>query len=98
LIDGVNDQDRHAEQLVDFLRPFRDRAKVNIIPCNPTDGADFVPSPEARCLEFQRIVTEGGWRTFIRTPRGRLEDAACGQLATQDRRARRTAVSPSGAG
>lgn len=35
-------------------------------------------------LAFQGIVRgKGGWPTFIRTPRGREEAAACGQLATE---------------
>jgi adenine C2-methylase RlmN of 23S rRNA A2503 and tRNA A37 len=35
-------------------------------------------------LAFQAVVRgEGGWPTFIRTPRGREEAAACGQLATE---------------
>lgn len=41
------------------------------------------PSSLPALLGFQAVVRrEGGWPTFIRTPRGREEAAACGQLAT----------------
>lgn len=30
-----------------------------------------------------QVREQGGWPTFLRTPRGREEKAACGQLATE---------------
>lgn len=85
LIDGVNDALADAEALVDFLRPFgRESVKVNLIPYNDTGVNGWKPSKWDTILNFQAYVrTQGGWPTFVRTPRGREESSACGQLATE---------------
>jgi len=84
LIEGVNDSLDDAEALVELLRPFgRTAVKVNLIPYNDTGVNGWMPSPPGNILAFQTYVrTHGGWLTFARTPRGREESSACGQLAT----------------
>merc|ERR1712205_293830 len=81
LLDGVNDSDRYANQLVELVK---DRSViVNLIPYNPFDGNphDYsTPSPE-RVDAFLHILVEAGVRVFERRHHGRDIAAACGQLA-----------------
>jgi len=85
LIEGVNDALTDVEALVEFLRPFgKEGVKINLIPYNDTGVNGWKPSPWETILAFQAHVrTQGGWPTFVRTPRGREESSACGQLATE---------------
>jgi 23S rRNA (adenine2503-C2)-methyltransferase len=79
LIDGVNDQDSHAEALIRLLRGIP--VKVNLIPMNPVDGSALrSPSPE-RVTHFQDKLANAGYSCFVRTRRGSSVNAACGQLA-----------------
>jgi 23S rRNA (adenine2503-C2)-methyltransferase len=83
MLDGVNDGDRHARELVELLAGIR--AKVNLIPHNPAPELPYTSSPMDRILEFQKILTEAGLPSFIRRPRGQDISAACGQLAARHR-------------
>lgn len=83
LIDGINDSAADARALVEFLRPFAQACKINLIPYNDTGVQCYKPATMEATLAFQSIVREeGGWLTFVRTPRGYLDACACGQLAT----------------
>ena len=84
MLDGINDQDEQARQLVRLLRGLK--AKVNLIPHNPGPELAYRSSPSERILQFQSLLREGGLLTFIRQPRGRDIDAACGQLAARGER------------
>jgi len=79
MLDGVNDSDRHARQLVKCLAGVN--AKVNLIPFNPFPGARFSTSPQDRIDRFRDIVLKGGYMTVTRRTRGDDISAACGQLA-----------------
>jgi len=83
MLDGVNDTDRHARELVRCLEGLS--AKVNLIPFNPFPGSRFGTSPRGRIDRFREIVMEGGFMTVTRRTRGDDIDAACGQLAGQVR-------------
>lgn len=87
MLDGINDQDQHARQLVRLLRGLR--AKVNLIPHNPAPELPYRSSPWEQIVRFQSLVREGGLLVFIRQPRGRDIDAACGQLAARQPTERR---------
>jgi 23S rRNA (adenine2503-C2)-methyltransferase len=89
MLDGVNDQPEHAEQLAALLRAVP--CKINLIPFNPFPGNRFRRSPRGRILAFQKSLIEAGYVTTIRRTRGDAIDAACGQLAGQvlDRTQRR---------
>src|SRR5690606_25004701 len=79
LLDGVNDQPTHAEQLARLLTGLR--CKVNLIPFNEFPGAAFRrPSPEA-VKRFQAILLGHYLTATVRESRGRDIGAACGQLA-----------------
>jgi len=78
LLGGLNDDPKHARELVDLIRGLR--AKVNLIALNPGPEIPFaMPDPD-RVLAFQSILTAAGIPAFIRRPRGRDIYAACGQL------------------
>lgn len=88
LLGGVNDQPKHAREVLDLLKGMK--AKVNLIVWNPGPGIAYTqPKPEDVAV-FQKMLIEGGMPTYIRRPRGRDIYAACGQL-------KRTVELPEGA-
>ncbi|WP_419826633.1 23S rRNA (adenine(2503)-C(2))-methyltransferase RlmN [Sphingomonas sp.] len=80
MLDGVNDSDADARELVRLLRAYKLPAKVNLIPFNPWPGAAYACSPPDRVRAFSNIVFEAGISAPVRQPRGRDIMAACGQL------------------
>ena len=78
LIDGVNDTDRHAEELAAYARPLR--AHVNLIPLNPTPGYAVRGTPPGRVQAFARRLEDLRINATVRRTRGTDIDAACGQL------------------
>lgn len=86
MLDGVNDRDEHAEQLVALVKG-RIHCKFNLIPFNPFPQSGLRRSDMARVHAFARILADAGIVTTIRKTRGDDIDAACGQLAgeVQDR-------------
>ena len=80
MLDGKNDSDDDARELVRLIRAHRLPAKVNLIPFNPWPGSDYVCSPPARIAAFSDIVFRAGISAPVRRPRGRDIMAACGQL------------------
>ncbi len=87
MLDGVNDSDAEARELVRLLKGLP--AKVNLIPFNPWPDAGHHCSTRERIEAFARIVERGGYPSPVRTPRGRDISAACGQLKTASERKRR---------
>jgi len=84
LLDGVNDQDAHAEQLIALLRGHRGTgvpSKVNLIPFNPFPASGLRCSSRARVQAFAQRLNAAGIVTTVRKTRGDDIDAACGQLA-----------------
>jgi 23S rRNA (adenine2503-C2)-methyltransferase len=92
MLDGVNDQPRHAAELLALTRDVP--CKFNLIPFNPFPGAEFAVTPRERILQFQKALQDAGRVATIRKTRGDDIDAACGQLAgqVQDRTKRRLAT------
>lgn len=82
MLNGKNDSDEDARELVRLIRKYRLPAKVNLIPFNPWPGAPYECSTPERIKAFSNIVFEAGISAPVRTPRGRDIDAACGQLKT----------------
>ena len=93
MLDGVNDSDRQAMQLVDLVRGRSSASstpvscKLNLIPFNPFPQSGLRRSPDVRVQGFARVLSEAGIVTTVRRTRGDDIDAACGQLAgeVQDR-------------
>jgi 23S rRNA (adenine2503-C2)-methyltransferase len=79
MLDGVNDTDAHAEQLLERVRKVP--CKFNLIPFNPFPGSGLRKSPPARVRAFAQRLSDGGRVTTVRRTRGDDIDAACGQLA-----------------
>ncbi len=79
MLAGVNDSLQQADELVALLKG--SQAKVNLIPFNPFDRAQYKTSPWPVIEAFQRRLMAGGIMTWVRKTRGDDVDAACGQLA-----------------
>lgn len=78
MLKGVNDQLRHAEELIRLLEGVP--SKVNLIPFNPYPGAIYTCSSKATIDAFQRRLMDAGLITITRRTRGDDIQAACGQL------------------
>jgi 23S rRNA (adenine2503-C2)-methyltransferase len=78
MIDGVNDELEHAQQLADLIGRFQ--SHVNLIPYNPIPGPEWRPSKPERLRGFAEVLEARGVPATIRSPRGRDIAAACGQL------------------
>ena len=90
MLDGVNDQPVHAQELVALMR--RQGAsglacKFNLIPFNPFPASGLKRSDMTQVSAFAKILLDAGIVTTVRKTRGDDIDAACGQLAgdVQDR-------------
>ena len=88
LIDGVNDRDVDARNLIERARSLPLPAHVNLIPLNPTPGYAVRGTPARRVACLPRPARAGGVNATVRRTRGTDIDAACGQL----RAARTTAT------
>lgn len=88
MLDGVNDSDEDARQLVRLIRGIP--AKINLIPFNEWPGAPYKRSSWARIEAFADIVHKAGYASPIRTPRGEDIMAACGQLKSATERGRKS--------
>jgi len=79
MLRDVNDQLRHADELVALLK--HKPAKVNLIPFNPFEGNEFERSSVEAIRQFQNRLREHDIVATTRRTRGDDIDAACGQLA-----------------
>ena len=78
MIDGVNDQEVHAKELLRRLKGLP--AHVNMIPLNHVEESPLKPSSRAAVAKFQKILEEGGVTATVRRTLGSDIDASCGQL------------------
>lgn len=89
MLDGVNDSDEHARELVALVQNGAKSVpcKFNLIPFNPFPESGLTRSGNPRIKAFAQILMDAGIVTTIRKTRGDDIDAACGQLAgeVQDR-------------
>lgn len=89
MLDGVNDTDSHARELIALLQDGHDPVpcKLNLIPFNPFPESGLTRSKNPRIKAFAQMLMDAGIVTTIRKTRGEDIDAACGQLAgeVQDR-------------
>jgi len=81
MLDGVNDQPEHVEQLLHLTRDIS--CKFNLIPFNPFPNSGFKRSPAERVRKFAYQLMDAGKVATTRKTRGDDIDAACGQLAGQ---------------
>ena len=90
MLDGVNDQPEHAQQLVALVRHHASKGvwcKFNLIPFNPFPASGLLRSKPEQVAVFAKMLSDAGIVTTVRKTRGDDIDAACGQLAgeVQDR-------------
>ena len=80
LLKGINDQIKHARELVDVTQSIR--CKINLIPFNPDEHLPYEGPDEQVISDFAEVLTRGGRTVAVRRSRGRDISAACGQLGT----------------
>ena len=78
LIRGINDSDRHAEQLANLIKGML--CHVNLIPLNQVDETGYTTAGRGRALEFMRYLESCGVTATTRRQLGADIDGACGQL------------------
>jgi 23S rRNA (adenine2503-C2)-methyltransferase len=79
MLDGVNDSDIQAKELVRLLTNIK--CKVNLIPFNPFPESGLKRSSAQRIHAFASILLDAGMVATVRKTRGDDIAAACGQLA-----------------
>lgn len=80
LIEGVNDTDESADELIKLLRG--KNCHINLIPINEIKERDFKKS---RFVErFQKRLTDAGLNATVRRTLGADINAACGQLRREN--------------
>lgn len=78
LIEGVNDQPRHARALAALLRGRK--ALVNLIPLNPVPELPYQTPAWSQVERFMALLQAGGLNVHVRYRKGDQIEAACGQL------------------
>ena len=82
LLDGKNDSERHAKELITFVQALDkpNLLHVNLIVYNKTKST-YSETPRERAREFAELLESEGVHTTIRKNLGRDIAGACGQLA-----------------
>ena len=78
MIDGVNDSEEDARELLRRLRGLP--AHFNLIPLNHVEESPLKPSSRAAVAKFQKLLEDGGIPATVRRTLGGDIDASCGQL------------------
>jgi 23S rRNA (adenine2503-C2)-methyltransferase len=80
MLRNVNDQEKNALEMIDFINKYNLNVKINLIAFNPWDGCQYQPSFETTIKKFQDILRKHDVITTVRKVRGQDVLAACGQL------------------
>ena len=78
LLGGLNDTPEDAKRLVRLLSDIP--CKINLIPFNPHEAADFKPPTRAAIDYFHKYLLDRNFTVITRSSRGDDISAACGQL------------------
>ena len=81
LLDGVNDELWHADELADLLRGLN--CYVNLIRYNSVKEFSYNGSPEDKAKRFHKRLLTRGITATLRKEQGSDIDAACGQLRSK---------------
>ncbi len=81
LLEGINDQPCHAEQLAKLVKGHP--CTINLIPYNPVEGLRLSRPTKESIEIFYQILMEARIPTTRRYTKGKDIAAACGQLALQ---------------
>ena len=86
MLNGVNDSEIHAQELVNLVRKFNLNVKINLIPFNPWNDCAYDCSKSEQILNFQKKLKNAGLISPIRKTRGDDVLAACGQLKSSSQK------------
>jgi 23S rRNA (adenine2503-C2)-methyltransferase len=78
MLRGVNDQERHAEELARLLQGRQ--AHINLIPFNDVEGLPYRRPQQSDVTAFVNRLRRRGLVVHVRKRKGADIDAACGQL------------------
>jgi len=84
MLNGINDSEQNAKELIDLLKKNKIRATFNLIPFNPWPGCDFEPSKPENIKRFAELLNKAGFACPVRVARGQDILAACGQLKSKN--------------
>ncbi|MCK5177661.1 MAG: 23S rRNA (adenine(2503)-C(2))-methyltransferase RlmN [Candidatus Aenigmarchaeota archaeon] len=79
LIDGINDNIKHAKQLNSLLKDLK--YNINLIPFNPVEGCDFKRPCREKINKFKETLETANKKITVRLEKGTDISAACGHLA-----------------
>ncbi len=86
LLAGVNDQPKHARELLRVCKTIR--ANVNLIRYNEVASLPYGRPKSDDVVKLQEILRDGGVNAHVRKSHGRDIDAACGQLRRREEQAK----------
>jgi len=86
MLKGVNDSEEDLRRLPKLLHGIP--VKVNLIPYNDNAGLGFETPDRKWVYHWQQTLSAKGFESSIRWSKGRDISAACGQLATADKKVR----------
>ena len=78
MLDGINDKEKQALELVNLLKGIN--CYVNLIPYNETSHIKYKKSNHDKIMKFYNILKENNINVTIRKEFGSKVKAACGQL------------------
>jgi 23S rRNA (adenine2503-C2)-methyltransferase len=81
LLNGVNDEENHAIEIIKLIEKYKVSVKFNLIPYNPYSGGLFETPALKRIERYRRALQGAGQIVTIRKTRGDDVSGACGQLA-----------------
>ena len=81
---GINDSDRHINELSRMLGGLR--CRLNLIRFHPAPGLDYESSSDETIIRFRDKLSAKGVTTTIRSSRGQDIMAACGLLSTMEKK------------
>jgi 23S rRNA (adenine2503-C2)-methyltransferase len=90
MLENINDQEIHAQELVNLISKFNLNAKVNLIPFNSWEGCEYSNSSRNKIFQFQKILQDSKIVAPIRKTRGEDAMAACGQLKSISQRVKQS--------
>jgi 23S rRNA (adenine2503-C2)-methyltransferase len=82
LIDGINDSEKTATDLVDIVK--NRLVHVNLIPCNAVPGLPYMRPPQEQIWKFVNVLKRNRISYTLRVTMGDDIKAACGQLAGKE--------------
>ena len=89
MLRGVNDSVADLKRLPKLLKGIP--SKINLIPYNENAGLGFYEPSKETVYGWQRALTNQGLISTIRWSKGKDIDAACGQLVTASKQAKKAA-------